>query len=364
MAALCCRLFSLNFRENIKIFHSTKRFSTSRWTNSRHYAIFPTLGLLSFGSAAAFYLYSQRKSLGVLFASAVCAAKKNVQQEQEAKDGKKPRKRNLREKRFLHFASIEYDGQIFMTPQDFLESITEEEPRPRIGRLALMDSDVRKMLKATPSRHRGGTNMFRSMHNNGLISYTEYLFLLCVLTKPQSGFRIAFNMFDTDGNRRVDKEEFLVLEQIFSQARRTKPEAAEEDEKSLTTDTSLLVHLFGQRGRDVLKYEDFHRFMDSLQSEVLELEFTEFSHGMLTIAEVDFAKILLRYTKVRIHEQEDYLERMKERIPEEKGITFKDFKQFCQFLNNLDDFAIAMRMYTYANHPVTQAEFKRAVLTT
>ena len=43
-----------------------------------------------------------------------------------------------------------------------------------------------------------------------------------------------------------------------------------------------------------------------------------------------------------------YIQRLRERIPEEKGISFEDFKQFCQFLNNLDDFSIAMRMYTFA----------------
>lgn len=31
------------------------------------------------------------------------------------------------------------------------------------------------------------------------------------LLEPQSGFRIAFNMFDADGNQRVDKDEFLVV---------------------------------------------------------------------------------------------------------------------------------------------------------
>lgn len=36
--------------------------------------------------------------------------------------------------------------------------------------------------------------------------------------------------------------------------------------------------------------------MDNLQTEVLELEFYEFSKGNLAITEVDFAKILLRYT--------------------------------------------------------------------
>lgn len=44
-------------------------------------------------------------------------------------------------------------------------------------------------------------------------------FILTVSLKPfaepQSGFRIAFNMFDTDGNHRVDKNEFLVVRIIL-----------------------------------------------------------------------------------------------------------------------------------------------------
>jgi len=34
-----------------------------------------------------------------------------------------------RERRFIKFASVEYDGQLYMTPQDFLESVVEQEPR-------------------------------------------------------------------------------------------------------------------------------------------------------------------------------------------------------------------------------------------
>lgn len=36
------------------------------------------------------------------------------------------------------------------------------------------------------------------------------------LAEPKSGFKIAFNMFDTDGNQRVDKDEFLVVSMIRS----------------------------------------------------------------------------------------------------------------------------------------------------
>lgn len=44
-----------------------------------------------------------------------------------------------------------------------------------------------------------------------------------------------------------------------------------------------------------------------------------------------------------------------------QGITFAEFKAFCQFLNNLDDFAIAMRMYTLSDQPISRDEFNRAV---
>lgn len=63
-------------------------------------------------------------------------------------------------------------------------------------------------------------------------------------------------------------------------------------------DTSLMIHFFGKDGKNELKYEDFTRFMENLQHEILELEFHEFSKGHDTISELDFAKILLRYTQL------------------------------------------------------------------
>ena len=37
-----------------------------------------------------------------------------------------------RERRFVQFASNEFRGQLYMTPQDFLESVIEAEPRRKI----------------------------------------------------------------------------------------------------------------------------------------------------------------------------------------------------------------------------------------
>ncbi|KAF2362184.1 EF-hand domain [Trinorchestia longiramus] len=495
-------------------------------------------------------------------------------------------KLNHRERRFIKFASVEFHGQLYMTPQDFIESVTDSEPRQRLRRRQLTQGDLDRFYQHTPPLRKGTSRMFREIFEKGIMSYTEYLFLLSILTKPQTGFHIAFNMFDTDGNERVDKQEFLVLmelltgavhkslvtwlheygkssadpakvlqartvtqpviqslysqhaepvtgaclgvclvmhevycgvclvmsdvcwcvssvvrcvlmcagvclvlpdvcwcvsgaarcvlvcvwccqmcagvclvlpdvccpirwptlicarcsrtnhsfsvadgregtvlkcvqwlwliqeavygasssrshvparvvyceidvtfsvefgyilESIFSTARRERlqrsdsaaagpeGEAGGSDvlddslQKKHQVDTTLLVHFFGQKGKQDLKFEDFKMFMENLQTEVLEIEFNEFSKGLPTISELDFAKILLRYTHLQADQYEMYLERLIDKLSEEKGITFPEFKSFCQFLNTLEDFGIAMRMYTLAEQPISQEEFHRAV---
>ncbi|XP_046805114.1 calcium uptake protein 3, mitochondrial isoform X6 [Lucilia cuprina] len=282
-------------------------------------------------------------------------------------------KLTARERRFIKFSSVEYDGQLYMTPQDFLDSVVEQEPRPRLKRRILTDQEVTKIKDETPPLKKGSNQLFRTLRDKGIISYTEYLFLLSILTKPKSGFRIAFNMFDTDGNQRVDKNEFLVILKILGGSFRSHELDEEtrridnyiDDEEGLQrkhkVDTTLQTHLFGKKGNQDLYYEGFYKFMDNLQTEVLELEFTEFSKGNKAITEVDFAKILLRYTYLDTDEYDSFLERLLDRVKDEQGITFDEFRDFCRFLNNLEDFAIAMRMYTLADRAISKDEFSRAV---
>ncbi|XP_045391287.1 calcium uptake protein 3, mitochondrial isoform X2 [Lemur catta] len=305
-----------------------------------------------------------------------------------------------RERRFRLFASIECEGQLFMTPYDFILAVTTDEPKFVKTWKSLSKQELNQMLSETPPVWKGSSKLFRNLKERGVISYTEYLFLLCILTKPHAGFRIAFNMFDTDGNEMVDKKEFLVLQEIFrkkNEKRETKGDEekrallvlktdAEElvsrsywdtlrrntsqalfsdlaeradDITSLVTDTTLLVHFFGKKGKAELNFEDFYKFMDNLQTEVLEIEFLSYSNGMNTISEEDFAHILLRYTNVE--NTSVFLENVRYSIPEEKGITFDEFRSFFQFLNNLEDFAIALNMYNFASRSIGQDEFKRAV---
>ncbi|XP_064418758.1 calcium uptake protein 3, mitochondrial isoform X2 [Latimeria chalumnae] len=313
--------------------------------------------------------------------------------------------------RFRQFASVEYDGQIFMTPRDFIESVTTDEPKHAKQWKTLSKQELEQILTETPPVWNGTSKLFRNLHDQGIIAYTEYLFLLCILTKPHAGFQIAFNMFDTDGNQMVDKKEFLVLQEIFRKKNQKKERKAEDEksvqmrvsllgvhlpslsvlkkdaqdctrrsywdtlrrstsqalfsdlaervEESMFVETTLLVHFFGKKGKAELNFTDFYRFMDNLQTEILEIEFLSYSRGLNSISEEDFACALLRYTNVE--NTSSYLENVRQRISEEKGISFDEFRSFFQFLNNLEDFAIAMRMYNFANRSIGQDEFKRAV---
>ncbi|NWY70812.1 MICU3 protein, partial [Erithacus rubecula] len=318
-----------------------------------------------------------------------------------------------REQRFRRFASLEFEGQLYMTPYDFIQAVTSDEPKHAKKWRSLSKQELNQILMETPPVWKGSSKLFRNLNERGVISYTEYLFLLCILTKPHAGFRIAFNMFDTDGNEMVDKKEFLVLQEIFRKKNEKREKRGDEEKRAMLrlqlygyhtptnsvlktegedlvprsywdtlrrstsqalfsdlaeraddfssslSDTTLLVHFFGKKGKAELNFEDFYRFMDNLQTEVLEIEFLSYSNGMNTISEEDFAHILLRYTNVE--NTSSYLENMRCSIPEEKGITFEEFRSFFQFLNNLEDFTIAMQMYNFASRSIGQDEFKRAV---
>ncbi|TRY88074.1 hypothetical protein DNTS_000050 [Danionella cerebrum] len=204
-------------------------------------------------------------------------------------------------------------------------------------------------------------------------------------------------MFDADDNQMVDKHEFLVLQEIFRKKNEKKGRKGDAE-----ISAQLSMQLYGyqvapinsvlkkesqeflprsywdmlRRGASQALFSDLaeliegvsrlpqmtqqlDRFMDNLQTEMLEIEFLTYSKGMTTISEEDFARILLRYTNVE--DIRSYLENVRQCIPDEKGITFEEFRSFFQFLNNLEDFAIAMQMYNFACRSIGQDEFARAV---
>ncbi|KAI1887621.1 hypothetical protein AGOR_G00192200 [Albula goreensis] len=422
MAALRRLFLALNnpVRFNFSSLPRHNRFTEQINKNTNVQRCFAVGICLAAGGAVAYYCYQElhddrrrkgyRVNRGALLPSLPAVAAKEKARPFDFEDGDVYM--SSHEHRFRMFSSVEYEGQLYMTPLNFIESVTMSEPKNKKTWRSLTKQELEKILLDTPPVWKGTSKLFRNLRERGIIAYTEYLFLLCILTKPHAGFKIAFNMFDADGNQMVDKREFLVLQEIFRKKNEKKgrkgdaeksaqlslqlygyqvapgnsvlkkepqefvprsywdilrrgtsqalfSDLAERADENMMIDTTLLVHFFGKKGKAELTFDDFYRFMDNLQTEVLEIEFLTYSKGMTTISEEDFARILLRYTNVE--NISSYLENVRQSIPDEKGITFEEFRSFFQFLNNLEDFAIAMQMYNFASRSIGQDEFARAV---
>ncbi|KAM3935695.1 calcium uptake protein 2, mitochondrial [Leptodactylus fuscus] len=280
----------------------------------------------------------------------VCAQSEEVTEESQEKQ-------SLRKQRFMHFASLQYDGEYYMTPRDFLFSVMFENLQHKSTARTLTKKEFESMLSRA-AKAKPGPKFFRDLGDNGLISYTEYLFLLTILTKPQTGFHIAFQMLDTDDNDQVDKKEFFKLQKILGTKDELKTDSVQESDSG-DINTTLLVHFFGRGGRDKLQYSSFYRFTENLQTEIQEMEFVQFSKGLDFMRKEDFAEWLLFFT-----DEEDndiYWHNVKTRIPPGESISIEEFKTFYHFMNNLEDFSITMKMFSVANKAVKLAEFKRAV---
>jgi len=78
----------------------------------------------------------------------------------------------LREMTFLNFASLEYDGNVYMTPDDFLESIIDDKPRCKPGSSIFSDILCTCVVGLPPILFLSGCPIFwplcpMSRHNRG-----------------------------------------------------------------------------------------------------------------------------------------------------------------------------------------------------
>lgn len=94
--------------------------------------------------------------------------------------------------------------------------------------------------------------------------------------------------------------------------------------------------------------------MENLQSEVIELEFLEFSRGLATISEEDFARILLRYTMLDSSDIEECIKRVRSRTPSEKVrpsyTNTADFQKIGTL--NVQSTVIVQELFPFTNYPV------------
>ncbi|XP_051846640.1 calcium uptake protein 2, mitochondrial [Antechinus flavipes] len=306
-------------------------------------------------------------------------------------DDEEAEKLSIRKQRFMQFSSLEYEGEHYMTPRDFLYSVMFDHIERKASIRQLTKKAINDALDEV-TKNKNGPTFFRDLGDKGVISYTEYLFLLTVLTKPHTGFHVAFKMLDIDGDETVDKKEFFKLQKIISKqddlrgttsAETMFQESKEEDSGINTT---LQVYFFGKGGKKKLHYKEFRsleefksfcKFATHLEDFSITMEMFRLAHRPVKLAEFKRAvkvatgqelsdNILDTVFKIFDLDGDDCLSHgeflgvLKSR--KHRGLlSLEEFKSFCKFATHLEDFSITMEMFRLAHRPVKLAEFKRAV---
>uniref|UniRef100_A0A8C7E514 Calcium uptake protein 1, mitochondrial n=4 Tax=Elapinae TaxID=42168 RepID=A0A8C7E514_NAJNA len=263
------------------------------------------------------------------------------------------------DKIFRYFATLKIisehgDSEVFMTPQDFVRSITPNEKQPE--NLGLDQFVVKrydgKRISQEREKFADEDSIFYALGECGLISFSDYIFLTTVLSTPQRNFEIAFKMFDLNGDGEVDMEEF---EQVQSIIRSQTSMGMRHRDRSTTGNTlktgfnsALTTYFFGADLKGKLTISHFLEFQRKLQHDILKLEFERHDPVNGRITERQFGSMLLAYSGVQSKKLTVMLKQLKKHFQDAVGLTFEEVENFFTFLKNINDVDTALSFYHMA----------------
>lgn len=279
------------------------------------------------------------------------------------------------DKVFRYFASYKLtdekgNSEVMMTPEDFLRSICPGEKQPdNLGLDQFIQVGLEEVADISILRNHNSSSVFYQLGAGGLISFSDYIFLLTVLSTSRRHFQIAFKMFDLNGDGTVDAEEF---EKVTTLLRSTSSTGARHRDHGTTGNTfkginsGLICYFFGEKKDGTLTVDRFLDFQRCLQEEILALEFKrkdETDKGR--ISERDFSDLLIAYAGFSSKKKTKMLRRVRRAYDEETspGITLKDYLNFYQVLYCINDIDTALTFHTIAGAPIETSTMKHVART-
>uniref|UniRef100_A0A8C8DWP7 Calcium uptake protein 1, mitochondrial n=1 Tax=Oryzias sinensis TaxID=183150 RepID=A0A8C8DWP7_9TELE len=280
------------------------------------------------------------------------------------------------DKIFRYFATLKVinehgDAEVYMTPQDFIRSITPNEKQPEnlgLDQFIVKRYDGKQKIAHEREKFADEDSIFYSLGECGLISFSDYIFLTTVLSTPQRNFEIAFKMFDLNGDGEVDLEEF---EQVQSIIRSQTSMGMRHRDRSTTGNTlktagcssALTTYFFGEDLKGKLTIGSFLEFQRKLQHDVLKLEFERNDPVDGRISERQFGGMLLAYSGVQSRKLKQMQKGLKKMFKDAQGITFEEVENFFTFLKNVNDVDTALSFYHMAGASIDKATMKQVART-
>ncbi|XP_052819263.1 calcium uptake protein 1, mitochondrial-like isoform X2 [Mya arenaria] len=283
------------------------------------------------------------------------------------------------DKIFRYFATLKVNNEhgdssnweVYMTPEDFVRSITPGMLQPEglgLDQFKKFDPQKQRLLDKIELDIEPDS-IFYKLGECGLIAFSDYVFLLTVLSTPPRNFEIAFRMFDINGDGEVDHTEFAKISDIL----RNQTSVGKRHRDHAVTGSvvgeigsALTRYFFGPDGKKKLTVQQFIEFQQELQREVLKLEFHRYDPEDGRISEKDFASLLLTYAGFPDKKKTLMTRRVKKAYKDDengKGISFEEYENFWKFLQNITDVDTALSFYHLAGVSIDQETLKHVANT-
>jgi len=221
---------------------------------------------------------------------------------------------------------------MMMTPMDFYSAITPDcHLAHGVGAGAHVDVTSEQVatndfyLDKSPKKD----GILNEIGAHGLLSYSDFCFLLTMLSTPQRYIDTAFNLFDVTGDGNIEAKEFAyVSTKMAHKSGGFGSYTNIDQEEILASSSGLLNYLFGKDRTKSITREDIRKLQTDLLDEIMELEFGEYDKdGSGRISETDLCRFLLKNTKIPPKKKNSMLKRIEKKWPSKaRGISLPSFK--------------------------------------
>ncbi|KAI8017737.1 hypothetical protein LOK49_LG04G00152 [Camellia lanceoleosa] len=272
---------------------------------------------------------------------------------------------------FEYFASIQTpSGEVLMMPANLMRAVVHVFPPSESNCIRegyLRGQWIPIELHCAPSVF----FMLFDTDNDGLISFAEYIFLITLLSIPESSFSVAFKMFDLDNNgchlvylnKQRDKVMTLMRTHNRKGARHRDGFRIGLKVSGSVEDGGLLEYFFGKDGKQCLEHGKFVQFLRDLHDEILQLEFAHYDYkSQGTISATNFALSMVASADMR--HVNKFLDRVEELNNEPNlkyiRITFEEFTNLAELRKRLRPLSLTIISHGKVNGLLTKPDFQRA----
>ncbi|XP_062125954.1 calcium-binding mitochondrial carrier protein Aralar1 isoform X1 [Drosophila sulfurigaster albostrigata] len=217
---------------------------------------------------------------------------------------------------FQKYASIQKDGEQFMTSEDFVRKFLG-----LFTEAAFNDESVRLLAGIADTS------------KDGLISFSEFQAFEGLLCAPDALYRTAFQLFDRQGNGNVSYADFADVVQ--------KTELHSKIPFSL--DGTFIKRYFGEKKQRLINYAEFTQLLHDFHEEhAMEAFRSKDPAGTGFISPLDFQDIIV---KVKRHLLTADVKDNLVAVTEGHRVSFPYFIAFTSLLNNME---LIKQIYLYA----------------